>query len=107
MGPDDGGVRFFDESGMVALLEETRGQLEARNSRLKVNWGDATLMDLERDDELMQMIKSLFDRFEQMAPMTHSIIAKYIRSHPGVCVIGGLIRSARMLSSHPIMLSRN
>jgi hypothetical protein len=77
-----GGVRFFDEPGMGALLEETRGQLEARNSRLKVNWGDATLMDTERDDELMQMVKSWFDRFEQVAPSTHSIIAKYIRSHP-------------------------
>lgn len=38
-------------------------------------------MDLERDDELMQMVKFLFDRFEQVVPMTHSIIAKYIRSH--------------------------
>lgn len=77
------GVRFFDESGMGRLLEETRVCLEARNRRLTLTWEDATLMDMERDAELPGLVNSLFERFERIAPMTHSRVANYIRQCPG------------------------
>lgn len=76
------GIGFFDESGLVPLLEETKAFLELRNRGLGVTWGDALLSDLERDQELRQTIDSFYERFQQIAPITLSIIAGYIRTHP-------------------------
>lgn len=81
------GVRFFDESGTGTLLDETRERLEARNQRLDKRWGDATLMDMERDAGLREMVDGWYIRFKQAAPVTLGMIADYIRANPDEFVV--------------------
>lgn len=76
------GIRFFDETGILPLLEDTREYLEVRNRELGAVWDEAVLTDLDRDPELKQAIHGLYQRFLQIAPVTLSVIADYIRTHP-------------------------
>ncbi|KWX78767.1 hypothetical protein [Paenibacillus jilunlii] len=76
------GVRFFADDALRELLEETQERLEARNRRLGLEWGDAGLRDLETDQDLLQIITVLYDRFQRIIPKSHALIAEYIRAHP-------------------------
>ncbi|MHA6529149.1 hypothetical protein [Paenibacillus sp. BAC0078] len=76
------GVRFFADTAMLELLEQTREKLAARNRSLGVGWGDAGLMDIEVDQELLETVTGLYAHFQQIAPHSLSLIADYIRTHP-------------------------
>lgn len=77
------GLRFFGDHLMILLLQETKGALERRNDKLGKQWGDAAITDLDRESELLDMINSLFKRFQNIAPSRLKLIGDYIRSHPG------------------------
>jgi len=77
-----GGIRFFDDSPMILLLQETKTFLEERNHRLGKEWADAAITDLDRDPELLEVISGLFERYKNLTPNTHRIIGEYIRTHP-------------------------
>ncbi|WP_156830104.1 hypothetical protein [Paenibacillus sp. HW567] len=76
------GVRFFADTAMLELLEQTRERLAARNVSLGVGWGDAGLMDIGADEKLLEMVTGLYVHFQQIAPHSLSLIADYIRAHP-------------------------
>ncbi|UQZ37263.1 hypothetical protein C2I18_29220 [Paenibacillus sp. PK3_47] len=76
------GIRFFETSGMLPLLEDTRKYLEDRNRRRGLEWGEAVLSDPDRDPELRQAIDGFYEQFQQTGPVTHAVIADYIRNHP-------------------------
>ncbi|MBW5448256.1 hypothetical protein GE107_19605 [Cohnella sp. CFH 77786] len=77
-----GGLRFFGDDSMIALLDETRGFLEARNRRLGITWNDAAIPDLDRDPELAGAVDAFYARFLRCASGSLRRIAAYIRSHP-------------------------
>ncbi|WP_169081681.1 hypothetical protein [Paenibacillus sp. PL91] len=77
-----GSLRFFGDAAMLRLLEDTRVLLEARNGKLGLQWSDAALHDLDRDDELLSAVNDLFERFLLIAPHSLQRISTYIRSHP-------------------------
>lgn len=76
------GVRFFADTALLELLEETREWLDGRNQRLGLGWGDAGLMDIEVDQELLEMVNGWYAHFQQIVPHSLSLIADYIRACP-------------------------
>ncbi|WP_150267842.1 hypothetical protein [Paenibacillus tepidiphilus] len=76
------GLDFFGDSSMYGLLEETRRVFENWNKRLGRVWEEASLGDLERNEELCGAVTSLYVRFQTAAAESLSIIAAYIREHP-------------------------
>ncbi|QSF42809.1 hypothetical protein [Paenibacillus tianjinensis] len=77
------GLLFFEDTGMIRLLEETRGMLELRNDRLGLQWSEAAFNDMEQDQELAGQIGGLYERFGQLSGLSLKAIAVYIRAHPG------------------------
>jgi hypothetical protein len=81
------GLRFFGDTSMIRLLEDTNEVLEARNRMLGVQWSDAAFKDLELDHELLTAVSLLFQRFQEIAPENLKQISTYIRSNPQHFVI--------------------
>ncbi|BBI30956.1 hypothetical protein [Cohnella abietis] len=77
-----GSLSFFEDTSMIRLLEETKETLEIRNSELGVQWSDATIPDLDHDNELRRTVSVLFGRFLENARESHTRISVYIRSNP-------------------------
>jgi hypothetical protein len=67
-----GGLRFFSESSMIQLLEETKGILEASNREIS----------LEDNLDLQTKITLFFERFQSIVPDSIKRISLYIRSNP-------------------------
>ncbi|WP_239617199.1 hypothetical protein [Cohnella mopanensis] len=82
-----GGLSFFGDHAMHQLLEETKEILQARNLKLSKQWSDASMSDLDKDEELHINVVSLFDRFQLIAPLSHGIISSFIRSNPHEFVV--------------------
>lgn len=82
-----GGLRFFGDTSMIRVLEKTKEVLESRNAKLGLQWSDASLNDLDRDQELLNAVTVLFERFLEIAPDIHKQIRTYIRSNPQHFVI--------------------
>ncbi|WP_240418738.1 hypothetical protein [Paenibacillus periandrae] len=76
------GLRFFGDTSMIRLLEETQEVLEARNHKLGVQWSEATFKDLDHDNELLNAVSLLFERFHEIALDSLKQIRTYIRSNP-------------------------
>ncbi|MEK4510593.1 hypothetical protein [Paenibacillus sp. FSL K6-2524] len=81
------GLNFFRDTSMIALLNQTKEVLETRNLKLGRQWSDATLLDLDRDNELLNTISRLFESFQEIAPASLKQISTYIRSNPQEFVI--------------------
>ncbi|MDQ0088622.1 hypothetical protein J2T12_002032 [Paenibacillus anaericanus] len=81
------GLNFFRDTSMIALLNQTKEVLETRNLKLGRQWSDATLLDLDRDNELLNTISRLFESFQEIAPASLKQISTYIRSNPQEYVI--------------------
>lgn len=82
-----GGLRFFGDTTMMQLLNETKQILEQRNQKLGIKLSDATLNDLEQDHELSITISLLFERFLKIAMDSLKLISTYIRSNSNEFVI--------------------
>jgi hypothetical protein len=82
-----GGLRFFGDTTMIHLLDETKLLLEERNQRLGYQLSDATFNDLEQDHELSNAVSLLFDRFLEIAMDSLKHIGTYIRSNQHEFVI--------------------
>ncbi|MFC3746747.1 hypothetical protein [Paenibacillus sp. GCM10012306] len=82
-----GGLRFFSDTSMITLLEETKAVLEARNTTLGVQWSDATFKDLDQDHELLATVTLLFERFLELSQGSLQQISAYIRFNPQEFVI--------------------
>lgn len=81
------GLNFFRDTSMISLLNQTKEVLETRNLKLGRQWSDATLLDLDRDNELLNTISRLFESFQEIAPASLKQISTYIRSNPQEFVI--------------------
>ncbi|RUT47565.1 hypothetical protein EJP82_07650 [Paenibacillus anaericanus] len=81
------GLNFFRDTSMIGLLNQTKEVLETRNLKLGRQWSDATLLDLDRDNELLNTISRLFGSFQEIAPASLKQISTYIRSNPQEFVI--------------------
>ncbi|MED1739874.1 hypothetical protein P4U97_10240 [Bacillus swezeyi] len=77
-----GSLRFFGDTSMIRLLDETKEVLEARNRTIGLQWNEATFKDLDHDHQLLVTVSSLFERFMEIAPNSLKQISTYIRSNP-------------------------
>lgn len=82
-----GGLRFYGDTTMLQLLDDTKQILEQRNQKLGFKLSDATLNDLEEDHELANTISLLYELFLKIASDSMKHISMFIRSNPQEFVV--------------------